>query len=168
MPTLQTRCECQRVIGPPGEGPRSRRCTLYMAPTSTAARPGSRAKMSAFGLRGSKTGPLFPLAQHLGVEVVGGRVACPSRGRPRLEARPACVGEGLPAASLAPEHDDHTCSGPSLGRRRERELRVLLEVPDETPAGARGEPLRARRQRAQDLLMGECSLRLALAAGRHR
>jgi hypothetical protein len=38
-PRAQTVCVCQRVIGPPGVGPRFRRGMLNMAPTRLSGRP---------------------------------------------------------------------------------------------------------------------------------
>ena len=75
----QTRCECQRVIGPPGLGPRSPRRTLNMTPT-IVERPARHVRVDE-GLRVPRVEPAGPAAvAALGVEVPHAAAAAALRG----------------------------------------------------------------------------------------
>ena len=58
FPTLQTTCECQRVIGPPGDGPALAALHAVHHPDEYGRPAGLAGEDQRLGRRGSNTGPL--------------------------------------------------------------------------------------------------------------
>ena len=150
FPTVQTTCECQRVIGPPGRRP-------SLAPLHAVHHPDEHGGPARLPGEDERLGPprvehrpAATLAQLLGVEVVRGDVARLATRCPRLEAGALRRRERRPAARLTADQGEDPSGRRPLRRRRTRDVGVLLEVTDQTPPRRRRQVRGARRERAGD------------------
>ena len=154
LPSTQTRCECQRTIGPAGVGPRSPRRMLHIAPTRTSSSPrriGKDQRLRPASVEGETPASLLRV---LRVEVVNRPVGRAASLRAHLVAGPAHRGHVAPA--LGPGRraellEDEHCAR-SLARGRQVDGRVLPHVLDEPVSRTGRQGLRASGQLAEDWL----------------
>ena len=150
IPTVQTTCECQRVIGPPGDGPALASLHAVHDPDEHGRAARLAGEDERLGTLRVERRPGAALARALGVEVVRRLVTGPASSDPGLESRALRRAQRRPATGLAADGGEDAPGGRALPGRRERQGRVLLEMPDEATPRARRQPRRPGRERAED------------------
>jgi len=136
LPRAQTQCVCQRVIGPPGEGPCIPRRSANMTPINTSERPRCICIDERLDVLRVHVAIVLEKVVVLRVEPVHRAVNCKPGGQGHPEPRRRRGLRVSPLTGGASRGFEQAHGGGTLLDRRQGERRVLLETVDAATAAA--------------------------------